>query len=74
MRFAAYAQGRNWQILLQKSATVTARRLPGFWGTSCYFAPLGSEALGKLTNRLDYGYALVTQDMHRPLAAVGRLV
>jgi hypothetical protein len=29
--------GRKWQILLQKSATVMTGRLPGFWGTSCYF-------------------------------------
>jgi len=37
--------GRKWQILLQKSATVMTGRLPGFWGTSCYFAPFGERGI-----------------------------
>jgi hypothetical protein len=40
-------------------------------GTSCYFAPFGSGALGNLTDWLDCGYALGAQDMHRPSVAVG---
>jgi hypothetical protein len=63
--------GREGQILLQKSATVMAG-LPECWRTSCGFCSLGSGALGKFSNRLDCGYALVRPDEHRLRAVIGQ--